>query len=110
MTIHLRYADEFGDAFTVPQPLLDYFAQQSGWEDTSWGNDECPSFTNKDLRLQLFVDSEYTNRDYPTTQFTLVGLNKNGEHTRAILNIDNLEDVLSYLHTHKALFGLRHVC
>lgn len=52
---------------TVPEFLL-----KAPWEDTSWGNDACPSFFNHDLMIRVFVDFDNDgDREYSGKKFSV---------------------------------------
>lgn len=46
-----NFREEFPSFPADSMPVL-----PAGWEDTSWHNDACPSFTNKAARVAMFVD------------------------------------------------------
>lgn len=86
--------------FDSDLPVID------GFVDTSYHHDACPSLTNKELALQLFVD--YANPDlseYPAERksgdvgrFQLIQIEKDGEildNPETYANTDDLDQVLA---------------
>ncbi len=91
---------EFGPEYAVPFDVLNVLLAR-GWEDTSWGNDTCPSFTHATLALILFVDAErMADREMGTLypRFN-VCRNDNGEATDTVFGCDDVPALLIYLAT-----------
>ncbi len=62
------------------------------WEDTSWHNDVCPSFRNKNTGV--FVDyKDPSMRELLTKRFGVFEVNEEGEHIKDLLLTDDFDTV-----------------
>lgn len=73
-----------------------------GFVDSSWHNDLCPSFTNRELGLLLYIDHmDPKEREYDDTKrFSLQGLDGEGcllNDGQSILEADTLQDVVTFI-------------
>lgn len=61
---------------TIPAFLL-----KAPWEDTSWGNDACPSFTHNELHLAVYVDfDDPEDREWESgSKFSILHLGPDGD-------------------------------
>jgi hypothetical protein len=81
------------------------FPLPEGFKDTSWQHDTCPSFQNKELGVQLFVD--YANPEMREVKgfkrFTLVEY-EDGEATdsEALAHTDDFAEVLTAIDERRA--------
>jgi hypothetical protein len=76
------YANQFGPESAPPAAVLEALARL-GWEDTSWGNDACPSFEKGNRRLWVEAKNPAL-REFPDERYILVER----------LSADELGDVL----------------
>lgn len=75
----MGYAKEFNhEKYVVPAVLV-----SAGWEDVSWGNDTCPRWENKELRIAVWVDCiNPEDREFDDwKQYTVVGLKLRSDGT-----------------------------
>ncbi len=62
------------------------------WEDTSWHNDSCPSFRNKNKGV--FIDyKDPAIREYNAKRFGVFQVNKEGLHLKDLLITDDFDAV-----------------
>ena len=71
-----------------------------GWEDTSWGNDECQSFTLGALRL--FVDDDHHEHEDPEVKrYSLHVVDEHGECQYPRLHAcDSGGEMVEYINAH----------
>lgn len=67
------------------------------WEDTSWHNDTCPSFSNEFVGLRLWVEAnDVEQREYDDmSKYSLVTINEDFEQIEVILETENLDEVIA---------------
>ncbi len=96
----MRCRSEFGPEFSVPVDLLNYLlALGSGWEDTSWHNDSCPTFVHEELGLRLWVDAEKdADREWNgMSRFAVSETDEEGSENEPLLRTDSVNEVLTFL-------------
>lgn len=77
MTDYPRIQDEFPDFDLATLPDI-----PAGWEEDSWHNDACPSFTAHDGKLKIYVDyadpmqSEFPERAF---RYSIASYNEAGD-------------------------------
>lgn len=78
------------DAATLP-------AIPAGFEDSSWHNDVCPSFLDKERRLQVFIDyADTSEREFEKSRrFRLHRLNEHLEYVETIAGSDDWSEILA---------------
>lgn len=97
MRTYLNQFDTTNYPIYVPKFLL-----QAPWEDTSWGNDACPSFFNAYLQVRVFVDFDNPeHRDNPegTTKYSAEFCDSEMQRlpTAASFDTDNEADLLKWI-------------
>lgn len=78
-------------------PAADMPTIPAGFEDTSWHNDICPSFTDAINGYRLFID--YADRamrefDDATKRFTLYPLDEDGEQGEPLVETESWNEML----------------
>ncbi len=97
----MRCRSEFPKEYDVPPDLLNLLLA-SGWEDSSWHNDVCPSFFHAKRRVVLWCDAEDSSyRELKGfARFLLDPTDADGHcEVAAIFATDEVADLLSYLPT-----------
>ena len=96
------FADEFGSEYAVESEIVEWFAA-NGWEDSSWHNNICPSWsleylgTRGDLLAEVFVDAidpaerECGPEDGP--RFSVHIFDEDGELSEDCPDFDTFEQV-----------------
>lgn len=92
-----QYACPFGQTYATEFPAwaddaeCAHMAAREGWEDSSWHNDTCPSFTC-DVFV-LFIDhADRASREFPEApRFSLT------DEGRTVLETDSWADVLAFM-------------
>ena len=76
---------------------VDYL-RANGFHDSCYGNDACPSWTNDELDLQVFVDlpigySEVTNKPEEYRQYTVINASLYGE-AESLLETNDFSEII----------------
>jgi hypothetical protein len=79
-------------------PIADMPAIPDGFEDTSWHNDACPSFTHPDSRMVLWVDyADPAQREISGPRFAISQADIDGLIENVLLTTEDWNDVLKFL-------------
>jgi len=84
---------------TMSTAEIEAYLTGNGFENSSWGNDICPSFINVKARVQVWLDYEdKEQREDPTaTRFALCQLDDYEQFESEIINSDNFQDIIEKL-------------
>jgi len=79
---------------TVPEFLL-----RAPWQDTSWGNDACPSFVDEARLLQVWVDyDKWEDRECDgNTKFTVCSITPEHEWVTDLHGCDSVVELAKFL-------------
>lgn len=84
MTDYPRISDEFPDFDLSTLPAI-----PADWEEDSWHNDACPSFTAHDGKLKIYVDYDTPElREFPELAFRY-----------SVSSYNDAGDILTHLET-----------
>jgi hypothetical protein len=74
---HTNQFDVESHPLYVPAVLL-----KTPWIDTSWGNDSCPSFWNKEKGLKVFVefDADEDREDHNCFKYAVLIVDEEGQY------------------------------
>lgn len=70
-----------------------------GFQDTSWGNDVCPSFENEKLKIRVWVDhSDSELREISGYhQYAIAKLNNDLEPIETLLETDDFQEIIDFI-------------
>lgn len=89
----MSYQTEFPDFNPPDMPTI-----PEGFEDTSWRNDSAPSFTNKTLRLRLFVDfADRNQREIPESERFSVSEELDDATGDVLLATDDWAEIVAFV-------------
>ena len=74
---------------------LPKFLESSDWEDVSWHNNECPSFRNEKLGIDLWIN--FLNREDGYKNYAVDNIDKEGEYKNTPLCTNHISDVNTYV-------------
>jgi hypothetical protein len=74
---------------------LPKFLESSDWEDVSWHNNECPSFRNEKLGIDLWIN--FLNREDGYKNYAVDNIDKEGEYKNTPLCTNHISDVNAYI-------------
>ncbi len=92
---------EFGPEYAIPADLLNVLLA-SGWEDTSWHNDACPTFHHDERALELICDSErVADREFGSRfpRFGVYAIVDGLPDAAAVFSSEDVPALLTYLAT-----------
>lgn len=94
----MTFREEFPD-----YPAGEMPAAPEGFDDTSWHNDACPSFTSDALGLTIFVDYPTPeDREFPDTRRFSVSSQDHGVETSGpCFDTDDWQEVLDFIAAHR---------
>jgi hypothetical protein len=98
----MNWRDEFPDYSPAEMPAI-----PPGFDDTSWRNNVCPSFTSDPLGLTLWIDyAAPAEREFPTwPRYRLESQEAGVEVSGFYLESDDFALILAAISNHTKLLG-----
>jgi len=94
----MAFQEEFPDYPVAQMPII-----PAGWRDTSWRNDQCPSFTAHGV--QVFIDfADPNEREFPESPRFIVSADPEvHDHNEPLMETDDWQAVLDYVAAEKVV-------